>query len=407
MLVTKSKTYAFQRVKLLAKKKYGSSVELKGNNISSLLSSIPILTKFDLTQYMDRNIDEVLQTSILFSETSGSTGNPLMTPRSSVDLSWNVNNQIEAYRKYTQAGADRVAIMSPNVLSPFIEASAIALSKMGVGYIRIYPIPHVCDYRRMMDVIDKYQITTIMTTPTLLLKYLYESKKLGRSNITLKTFLLTGERISINLGNNIKRILGRLDVKIIPFVYGSSETATLMYGTENFSYKSFDNDFIFELVNKNTNNPALVNVKGSVTTYKGKLLVTWLRDGQIPIIRYDTGDNFELIIDENKNRTWNYIERNNNIHNEINEINIEEIIYNSELNIFHFTCKISNDIIKLEILVCDIIKLNPMITNRIKYLIIDEVPDTFSVDVKFVDFIDEFDGFNVPPKLMNFHYDDN
>jgi phenylacetate-coenzyme A ligase PaaK-like adenylate-forming protein len=96
----------------------------------------------------------------------------------------------------------------------------------------------------------------------------------------LKKILLTGEELSPTSIYNFKRIMGP-DVLVAPFVYGSSEAATLMLGREDGSFDPVLDDFVFEL-------------RGSDSEEGKKLIVTWLRDGLMPILRYDTGDHFAV-----------------------------------------------------------------------------------------------------------------
>lgn len=64
---------------------------------------------------------------------------------------------------------------------------------------------------------------------------------------------------------NFKFIMGP-DSLVAPFVYGSSEAATLMLGREDGLFDPVLDDFVFEL-------------QGSDQGDGKKLIVTWLRDG--------------------------------------------------------------------------------------------------------------------------------
>lgn len=247
--------------------------------LPQLLQTLPILSKSDLTRHLSSE-EHLLETAVLFSETSGTTGQTLQTPRGACDLSWNANNQAIAYRRYLQPGVDRVALLHPCILSPFIEASSIALRELHIGQVRVYPIPRVCDYRRIFEVLERYKITTVMSTPSLAYKLLYEFTKLeiGRHPHHLKKLMLTGEEVSVPSICNFKKILG-IDALVVPIFYGSSEAATLMLGREDGLFDPILDDFIFELGEAGQDN-------------ERKLLVTWLREGLMPILRYDTGDCF-------------------------------------------------------------------------------------------------------------------
>ena len=229
----------------------------------------------------------------LFSETSGTSGRgPLLTPRGRDDFRWNSYNQARAYRRHLVPGQDRVAILHPVVMSPFAEASAWALKEMGIGYLRIFPIPHICDYSRIARILDDYRITSIMTTATLAYKLLFELQKLDHLPPYLDKLLLTGEHLTRTCLDNFDRIIDRGAGVARSFVYGSSEAATLMYGTEDSTYRGYLDDFIFEISSSGESwEQELADSvpPGAVT---GRLLVTWLQDGVLPLVRYDAGDAF-------------------------------------------------------------------------------------------------------------------
>lgn len=279
MILTSHAESAAQRVRMRARQIHPEMRTHPQASLAELLETLPILSKADLARHLPSD-DHWLETAVLFSETSGTTGQPLQTPRGAGDLAWNAINQAAAYRRFLQPGVDRVAILHPSILSPFIEASSMALRELSIGQVRVYPIPRVCDYPRIFDVLERYRITTVMSTPSLVYKLLYEFTKLGegRPPRGLKKLLLTGEELSPSSIRNFKKIIG-LDTLVVPFVYGSSEAATLMLGREDGLFDPVLDDFVFELLSSD-------NDDGK------KLIVTWLRDGLMPILRYDTGDYF-------------------------------------------------------------------------------------------------------------------
>ena len=282
MILTSHPESAAQRVRARACKIHPQIVTHAETQLTELLETLPVLSKSDLAHHLPSE-ERWLETAVLFSETSGTTGQPLQTPRGAGDLAWNAINQANAYRRFLQPSVDRVAVLHPSILSPFIEASSMALRELSIGQVRVYPIPRVCDYRRIFDVFERYRITTVMSTPSLMYKLLYEFTKFGdgRPPKSLKKLLLTGEQLSSSSISNFKQLMGS-DALVAPFVYGSSEAATLMLGREDGLFDPVLDDFVFEL-------------RGSGEHDGKKLIVTWLRDGLMPILRYDTGDFFELV----------------------------------------------------------------------------------------------------------------
>lgn len=356
------------------------------SSLSDILKKIPILSKSELAKHMpEKNL--WLESAILFSETSGTTGYPLETPRGCADLSWNVFNQMNAYRKFLRPGYDRVAILHPSILSPFVEASSIALKNLGIGQIRIFPIQRVCEYDRIYDVLSRYKITAIMSTPSLIYKLLYEFST-SKNHVVPKTlgkFLLTGESFSKNNMRNLKRIVGDATM-VVPFVYGSSESATLMVGREDGFFDPIIEDFIFELVNFGSNQ-------------ESRLVVSWLREGLMPILRYDTGDCFELI--SNSPPVFSFKGRSGFTKDEsrFREL-IEDVVYSLDIPVFHYECKFSEEDKKLElVIVVDTQKLG---FEQEVSMIIERAFPGWVANVKINPDCCEFMAFAALPKTKKF-----
>lgn len=307
-------------------------------DLESMLKHIPVQNKIDLIDYADEHRDDFLESAVLFSETSGTTGKPLQTPRGKIELNWNTQNQIYAYSRLVKKKQDRVAIIHPGILSPFIEATTFALKQLEVGYVKIFPIEGICDYRRIRDVLVRYEITTIMTTPSLALKILYEVKKLDDgAELKLNKVLLTGELITEYCEANFRKILGA-NCEVVAFVYGGSETASLMYGIGNGQYSPFLEDFIFEIVD------------GEVTTssadeyiVKGELHVTWLKGGLLPIKRYNTNDVFEVTVKQDHPFKFKPLGRVVNLQVGFPcSARLEELIYSVEQPVFNYVATCSS-----------------------------------------------------------------
>ncbi|MDO8311568.1 MAG: AMP-binding protein [Sideroxyarcus sp.] len=322
MILTSHPESAAQRVRARARQIHPQIVIHAETQLTELLETLPVLSKADLARHLPSD-DRWLETAVLFSETSGTTGQPLQTPRGAGDLTWNAINQATAYRRFLQPGVDRVAILHPSILSPFIEASSMALRELSIGQVRVYPIPRVCDYRRIFDVLDRYRITTVMSTPSLVYKMLYEFTKLGegRPPRGLKKLLLTGEELSPSSIRNLKQIMGS-GALVAPFVYGSSEAATLMLGREDGLFDPVLDDFVFELQDSDEDDGK-------------KLIVTWLRDGLMPILRYDTGDHFEVV--PAKSPALRFLGRvgSNSVERKF-RCTVERAVHSLDMPVFHY-----------------------------------------------------------------------
>ena len=228
LVVTASDVEAVNLVKqrLSSLKRYSSlqkNLSMDNNqDLANLLNSIPVISKSDLIKLGNDAYSQPESKIMLFSETTGTTGNPLSTPRGQDEFSWNTYNQANAYRRHLQPGLDRIAILHPSVMSPFVEVSARALQELGIGYVRIYPIPSVCDYERIYKILEFHGITAIMSTPTLIYKMIYELKKVGNGvlPLMLSKLLLTGELVSKAALSNMDQVLGRDIGAARSFVYG-------------------------------------------------------------------------------------------------------------------------------------------------------------------------------------------
>jgi phenylacetate-coenzyme A ligase PaaK-like adenylate-forming protein len=311
------------------------NIEISGIDACSkpedLLSLFPVQEKEQLIELGDAYFEIEKHLIALFSETSGTTGGkPLLTPRSMYELTWNSRNISIAFERFLSRVSDRVAILNPGIMSPFSEACGLALQQLSVPYLRVFPIRNTCEYPRIFKILESYGITSIMTTPSLAYKLLFERDRLNIENFPVKTFLLTGELISDGCLNNINRML-KGNGKAFPFVYGSSEAATCFWGTKEGSYEPIIKDFTFELVPK---------YRSSVWKDKSvyELLITWMNSGIRPLVRYNTRDLF--IIDEEASSGREI--KLKSIGRESDGIGADilyktdEIIYNSPVSVYYY-----------------------------------------------------------------------
>ncbi len=276
-------------------------------------------------------------------------------------------------------------------MSPFVEAACLALKELGIGYLRIFPIPNICSYDRIADILYRYEITTVMTTPTLLRKLLFEvdsGTKHSINSLPIQKALLTGEVVDDFEVHNIERM--KPNLKVFPFVYGSSEIATVMIGGKDLFYEPLTNDFLFEIVESKE------TVKNQETSV-GKLLVTWLRPSIFPILRYDTGDLIKFHHGKNASESRIQIlgrDRSNSEKDKIKTI-IEQTILDFEFPVFHFDAKINNELVKLNI-VC---RENDVQMLKAKLpLVIEGLP----VEMKINDKLHPFMNFSITPKISRY-----
>lgn len=383
MILTSNPESAAQRVRARARQIHPKLAIPSDAPLVEVLNNLPVLSKADLTCHLPSE-DKWLETAVLFSETSGTTGLPLQTPRGAGDLAWNARNQAMAYRRFLQPSVDRVAILHPSILSPFIEASSMALRELSIGQVRVYPIPRICDYQRIFNVLERYQITTIMSTPSLVYKLFYEFTQIepGRLPSRLRKLLLTGEELSRSSIRNLHQIMGP-EALVVPFVYGSSEAATLMLGREDGMFDPVLDDFIFELLDTDQDNGK-------------KLIVTWLRDGLMPILRYDTGDYFTMPC--TSSTALRFLGRGSSTSAERKfRSDVEQTLYSLDIPVFHYQGTFSEVSRQLDISVVVASPSNmtkPMIEERLR----DKLPSwlaTVHVNPASMDFMQ----FSPSPKI--------
>ncbi|KTC15499.1 hypothetical protein AO391_16225 [Pseudomonas marginalis ICMP 9505] len=364
-------------------------------DLENMLQHIPVQNKTDLIDYAEEHRDSFLENAVLFSETSGTTGKPLQTPRGNIELNWNTQNQMYAYSRLLKKKQDRVAIIHPGMLSPFIEATTFALRKLEVGYVKVFPIEGICDYRRIRDVLVRYQITTLMTTPSLALKILYEIKKLGEgAELKLDKVLLTGELITEACEANFKKILGEA-CEVVAFVYGGSETASLMYGIGNGQYLPFQEDFIFEIVDGE-----VTIANADEYRVKGELHVTWLKGGLLPIKRYNTNDVFEVTVKKNHPFKFKPLGRIANLQAGYpSSARLEELIYSVQQPIFNYVANCSSTQRSIDV---DLVALgSDQVVEEVRSTLRKEFPQ-YEVTVRLNVAQDPFLQFAPKPKLARY-----
>jgi phenylacetate-CoA ligase len=299
-----------------------------------------------------------------------------------------------------QPGIDRVAILHPGLLSPFLEASAQALKNLNVGHLRIFPIEGVCDYKRIYEVLCRYEITTVMTTPSLAYKILYQLRKFGPlDGLFLNKLLLTGELItSVNI-LNFKKVLG-CDALVVPFVYGGSETASLMIGRDDGRYNPILEDFIFEIPNGKIDRSI-----SHVSKVLGELVVTWLREGVLPIRRYKTGDYFSATYNENTNEyIFEPLGRMSHTPDEIATANeVENILYGIKEMVWNYAVVASVQLRQINIeLTVDSISVES--NEAIREKLVSLFGRDYEVRLNINKETDKFLEFAAIPKTSKFSY---
>jgi phenylacetate-coenzyme A ligase PaaK-like adenylate-forming protein len=265
----------------------------------------------------------------------------LITTRSGGELEWNSANLAFAFDRHLERGVDRVAILHPGILSPFAEACGRALERIGVPFIRVYPVPRVCDYQRLLDVLRRHQVTTVMTTASLALKLLYERGHLAKDERPwgVRRWLLTGELLTPAFMRHASQLA---DAQVSTFVYGSSEAATCAIGDRDDLYDPCLKDFAFELV-------------PSSESGLFELWLTWLNAGVRPLVRYRTGDVFELRFEgdgaQRQVRMDAYGRADGSVLSARSRREVDELIFGSGYQVYHYELGLGVKQGKLEVVI--------------------------------------------------------
>lgn len=391
-----------------AKKVKEESNLSKCQSLRELLDCFPLVDKTMLVSLGPKATCADWSKTLLFSESSGTTGQPLSTPRGTDEFKWNAYNQAYAYLRHLQPGIDRVAILHPSVMSPFVEVSAKALQDVGLGYLRVFPIPEVCEYSRILRILSDHEITAIMSTPSLVCKLLYEAHSLSMPiSKSINKVLLTGELLSSACIKNIDSLFGKKDVAQA-LVYGSSEVATVMYGDEDGNYNPFINDFVYEIVPVNNIQTYKQKFEEYLSVKEGELVVTWLRDGMMPIIRYKTGDIFRVHRDLKKAK-WIFQpvgRSSSSVLDETIKNKIEEEIYKVTVSVFHFEVIVSEERATIILIVNK--EMSPREKTALAAKILQFGGGIFkSVKISVNPDDHEFYKFSIRPKLTKFRREIN
>ena len=242
-----------------------------------------------------------------------------------------------------------------------------------------------------------------MSTPTLVYKLLYEFGKLkgGALPASLRRIFVTGERFLPQSARNIERIIGEGSFAQ-PFVYGASETATIMLGRPDGAYRPILEDFIFEIHSAKSGS-MFINPDLGGNWIRGNLVVTWLREGMLPILRYDTADVFSV---RKEGATGEYVfrfeGRNDTGVFDIDIQNrIEAALFNISSPIYHFECRV--EMIHSKVTVDVITAPGSKIGNQeVKDAIADVLGGSWSLAVELNRAEHPFFAFSPLPKTQKF-----
>ncbi|MGV1908548.1 MULTISPECIES: phenylacetate--CoA ligase family protein [Agrobacterium] len=304
------------------------------NQLSEIIDQLPVSTKQSLIDYRNSNSKAYLSEALLFAETSGTTGAPLQIPRTRLDLANGVRNYTEAYKTVVRPGEDRVAFIHPSILSPLRDLTVRSLQDLGVGIMTLFPIPGLCSFQRIHHVLSQNEVTTLLTSPSIVYQLLFNFSKLGlQFPLSINKVLVTGEYFSRSIADNIRRLIGR-ECHIAPIIYGANEIGMMMYGDDRFTYRGVTRDFVFECLP--LENPDLYTSFVPDGVQIGELLVTGLTPTIMPVIRYATRDVFNFVPDQDGGCRFEHLGRKDDYPVNLRQRNsVDDVLYSLSEPIFH------------------------------------------------------------------------
>jgi hypothetical protein len=181
----------------------------------------------------------------------------------------------------------------------------------------------------------------------------------------------------------------------VAFVYGGSETASLMYGVGKGVYLPFQEDFIFEIVDGEVTIATPDEYK-----VKGELHVTWLKGGLLPIKRYNTSDVFEVTVKKNEPFKFKPLGRVNTLKEGLpSPAQLEELIYSTAQPIFNYavTCASTRQAIDVDLVALG----GDAVAEEVQLKLKKEFPN-YDVTVRLNTAQDPFLQFAPKPKLTRY-----
>ncbi|MCQ2987938.1 AMP-binding protein [Pseudomonas tremae] len=251
------------------------------------LTSLPFTTKEDLRVSMLHILSGVLEDSVYYYETTGTTGPATPCPRDRKE-SYASNKQLAmAYKAVLEKHFPRektvVGIMGPTEVHSFGDTLGDVCQQLGVCSAKIWPHSPVIGYPKTLQLMRDLRIGVVASAPGLLLALAKEAERLGlnpREDFSLRAFMMSGELCTPALKNNLYSLWG---CEAYNSLYGSQESMIIAATNAHDQLVPHRLNYIIEVLNPKTG-------ESLGDSGEGELCVTMLVDGVKPLIRYRTGD---------------------------------------------------------------------------------------------------------------------
>ena len=247
------------------------------------LSKIPLLTKNELRKAGNDLLCKSIGEMAYYCETSGTTGDPIQTPRSREDVIWNIENYKHSWEPILSETGQIVAIMGPSELHSYVNTFSEIFSRLGCCTVKLYPYSPFVGYEKAINIIKNLKIQILSSTPSSILALAKAVKVFGldpKKDFDIKYIFVTGELCTEQMVSNIAEIW---NCTVYDCVYGTQEAFGLSSVCNCGKLHIFPHSYIYELVDTMTGE--FIGEEGT-----GELVVTMLNPGAKPLLRYRTGD---------------------------------------------------------------------------------------------------------------------
>lgn len=220
--------------------------------------------------------------------TTGTTGEPIPTPRLKEDIIWNAVSVASYWRAVLRPGS-RVANLMPSDIVPVGDLIANVCEYLDVSHVRLYPFTTgITDWERVCNTFDTYRPTVLFIAPGVLVqltRYLKQRGLLHSFAESVRSIMLLGE---VNTQPLRERLARWWQCDVFDASYGSTETGTLAAVGQDVQMRLATATNYFELL---LPDGKLVTPAEGLT---GRLVVTPLNLYARPLLRLDTGDSVTI-----------------------------------------------------------------------------------------------------------------
>ncbi|WP_369174879.1 phenylacetate--CoA ligase family protein [Streptomyces sp. R28] len=221
-------------------------------------------------------------------QTTGTTGAPTPTPRTTEDMVANTVSVAEAWRTMLADGGHRALILLPSDIVPVADLMVGVCEFLGVPHVKAYPYTTgISDWDRIVGLWEVFRPTALFVAPGVLLEFSQVIKRRGlldRLRQSVELLMLLGEVSTPEL----RAMAGQWwNARAYDASYGSTESGTLAACCAHDRLHLLRRANYFEIANEDGIAPAEAG-------REGRLVVTPLNNDARPLLRLDMGDEVTL-----------------------------------------------------------------------------------------------------------------